>query len=309
MITAVETVYLGGAPSGEITPGYLVKTTDDGLTWATVKDDFSHRVVGIAVTSSALIVKTILGSNGYFSSSDGGATWTSGYDAGDITTHDNLEAIGDDIYASGFNASSVFKMYHSDDDGASWAAYSVPSGYNEWFWLSPLGLTFGHSTLAQITYKEDEGASYLTLAMPIVGEYSGTIARLIDGRLVVSPVLYSPSGVASAKVYVSNHDWEASGVEWTELTTLATSVNSDPGTYGVRRLWHKNGVLCAEIIEWKTGFGTAYSYYVSTDSGATWTDMVRSTLAQTVYLGGNELMWSDVMDGNGVLSVIAYDSI
>ena len=287
--TAMGTVYAGAAGGG------VWKTTDGGSTWIPLTETLNDLSVGaVALAPSAPNIVYVgsgeggyaidfIPGNGFFRSTDGGATWT----------------VPASVVASMFYRISVHPanpgellagtnqgMLRSTDGGNSWAT-TIPASAGDVADIvrhpsNPAVVWAGVwckqacSSSSRLVQKSTDGG--VTWAPSSIGlPAPGSLASPFHTRpaLAVSPsnplVLYlSTAIIESPNTYSHVYRSSDGGTTWTELSSVHGNSNGAIRAFLGGQGWYDNTIVVSPLDP-NVVFAGGVSYIRTTDGGSSWT--------------------------------------
>lgn len=239
--------------AGDLGNGKIYRSTDNGLTWAEIKDTTETNVLCVATDRAGIWCAGTEYNGEIWRSADDGATWSS--------VHDDIGTAQDDsstnIYRIATDEAGVWcatapagnKILRSSDDGANWAdveeGLETPRGIatdKAGIWIATNGPP-GAGYLGSVYRSTDDGANF-TEVTPTNMTAGYSIATDEDGVWCV--------GCSSGQIWRSSDD----GATWTKVYEDGTSNWFSIATDG-------NGIWTVV----NTYGGTIYR---SADNGLTW---------------------------------------
>jgi photosystem II stability/assembly factor-like uncharacterized protein len=177
----------------------LNRTTDGGATWSLAKG--GAQATDLVMNPSApTTLYAALVSDGIYKTVDGGSTWTKL--AGGLPTSGFVQITlalcagsSDTVYA-GFSMAAGFRLYRTNDAGATWSLKSAPSGlYNDVIGVDPGDASIVYVTGVEFYRSTDAGGTFTQLPGPHVDQHAfaadpavpGIIYALNDGGIYRSP--------------------------------------------------------------------------------------------------------------------------
>lgn len=258
-----NTLYAGGENSG------VWKTTDKGLTWASVGDNFpneSTTAVEIHPTDANIVYAC---SNRYVhKTTDGGTTWTTSHNATNLGIDDiQIHKTNPNILAIGGDGG----MRRTTDGGAtlntSWATVAGmttwisdievnPTTPDEWYCLRKNTTT----NLMEFYKSTDAGATW---SVRSTGWVTGTTDA--GGRMCVTPandarIYVFLLGTGSLPIIMRSND---KGETWTVLATTLGGMTNGQGYFDLS--------IAASHTNADWVFAGTTDSYRSVDAGVTWT--------------------------------------
>ncbi len=257
----------GGSSSASDSLGYVLKTTDGGLTWFQLPYNFKTQLYAIAAPYENVIY-TSAGSSLVFKSTDGGNTWTKSTIYATATTLWDIQFFDENI---GYACGSSGRIFKTTDGGINWSLLTSPFGTSTVYSMAILDANTVVATgVSAKAYKTtDGGSTWITLNANIPGSYF--IVRFYQNTGYIGSYV-SPSGYISKSTDGGN-TWNA--------------VTSYPGTQSVWGIAVKSEdtVFVVDLY--------GYVYY-STNGGTSWISVPRIFGTNSFYcsLGGNNLFIS-----------------
>jgi PKD repeat protein len=295
-------IYIGtGDRDGGDTPGYGVwRSTDGGLTWSPRNTGMGNQTINevlIHPTNPSILIAA--SSNGrMYRTNDGGATWTPsaslGHNPKDIAMHPTNPNI---IYASGT------RFHRSTDGGATWTRITagVPTGVqriavavsaNQPNWVYLLG--GGNNGLVGIYRSTDSGVNFgLRTNTPNILGYE------INGSGTASQAWYDLVIVADPNdantIYTGGINLWKSTDGGNTMTSISYWVGPNSGRAGVHADQHS---LDFSPLNGNLYNGNDGGLYVSSNGGATWTDLSSGlAIAQVYKIGVSQQTHDLVING------------
>ncbi|MBZ0199611.1 MAG: T9SS type A sorting domain-containing protein, partial [Ignavibacteriaceae bacterium] len=273
----------GGSTSSADNLGFLLKTTDAGLTWADVGFNFTLQVYSFAIpTSDVWYAGT--GNNKLFKTTDAGATFTEQTNPIVSTTADFYD-MGFSSELVGYAASSTGKIIKTIDGGANWTLTNSPFGSTIVYGLKVFNdqkvIAVGGSAKAYMTL--DGGDNWTALTTNIPGSFFAI--GFLDSTTGYIGGYSSPSPVMSKTT--------DGGLTWNAISFPASFDN-----YG--SIW---GLACkSNDIAWFSDINGNILY--TQDGGASWTQAkkINNNGLYSMSIVGNDL-WTS---GNGGTIIKGY---
>ncbi len=257
----------GGSSSASDSLGYVLKTTDGGITWTQLPYNFKTQLYGIAAPNENTIY-TCAGSSLVFKSTDGGNSWTKTSIYATSTTLWDIQFFDENL---GYACGASGRIFKTTDGGMNWTLLSSPFGTSTVYSMAILDAqTVVATGVSAKAYKTTDGGSTWTALSPgIPGSYF--IVRFYQNVGYIGSYV-SPAGYVSRSTDGGN--------TWTPLTTF-------PGTQSVWGIAVKNENTVYVV--------DLYGYvYHSTDGGTSWISTPRVFGTNSFYcsLAGDKLFIS-----------------
>jgi photosystem II stability/assembly factor-like uncharacterized protein len=258
--------------------GYLLKTTNAGMTWTDVGYNFKHLVYSFALASSN-VWYIGRGRNAIFKTTDGGATFVE--QAQPITSATaHFYDIGFVDENNGYASTSTGGIIKTTDGGTTWENANSPFGTTAVYAINVFSankvLAVGGSAKAFMT--TDGGATWEAVTTNIPGNFFTT--RFLNDNYGIIAGFNSPNPVAAKTT--------DGGTTWTPLNF--------PVEFDGNSLW-AIGYRDENYI-WLGGING--SIYFTTDGGTSWTSSkpVSGNAMYSISIVNND-MW--ISGGNGTI--------
>jgi hypothetical protein len=302
--------------------GRIIKSTDNGVTWADVGVGVTGHVWKIVPHPTTADIVFAATSNGIFRSEDGGATWARVQNTRkeDIEFHPTNRDI---MYATGND------VYRSADGGITWTLVGVAAG-----------ITTAGRTMVSVT-AADPNRVYLVQAR---GEEFGKFFVSYDAGLTFA-TLITGDAATNTNFFASGDANTTGGQAGYDMSMAASQTNADEVHIGGVNLWKTidGGISFVKETHWASannaiGYnhadqhaliwvsGKLYSgsdggIYKSVDNGDSWTDLstglgirqfYRIAVSKTdpdVYAGGAQDNGSSIHKTSGWVDWLGADGM
>ncbi len=260
----------GGSTTTADNLGFLLKTTDAGLTWGDVGFNFTLQVYSFAMPTNDIWYAGT-GNNKLFKTTDGGATFAELTNPIVSTTADFYDMEFSSALV-GYAASSTGKIIKTIDGGANWTLTNSPFGTTIIYGLKVFDdqkvIAVGGSAKAYMT--TDGGDTWTALTTNIPGSFFAI--GFLDNNIGYIGGYNSPSPVMSKTT--------DGGLTWNAISFPASF-----DKYG--SIW---GIACKDInIVWFSDINGNILY--TQDGGASWTPgkKVNNNGLYSMAIVGNDL--------------------
>ncbi len=275
----------GGSTTTADSLGFLLKTTDGGVTWNMMPKNFTFQAYSFTMPSPTVwYVGT--GNNKIFKTTDAGSTWDEQTEPISGTTHDFYEIAFTDI-DNGYAVGASGHIIKTTDGGANWSELTSPFGtstiYDMKMFSPSKVIAIGASAKAYMTI--DGGTNWDPLDLGIAGTYFSL--KFLNDAFGIASSYSSPSPSLSVT--------KDSGKTWTPMS-LPSEFDAFASIWGI-------GIKDTNTI-WVSDVNGHIGY--TTDGGTSW-NIAKSVTANGLYeisiVGDN--MW---MAGAGGAIIKGYSN-